>query len=106
VLEQAPPRATAPARALLAMAVFTWANPHVYLDTLVFLGSVANQQPEGLRWWWALGAVAASCLGFSAIGFGGRRLAPVLARPGAWRVLDAAIAVVMIGFGVGQLLGA
>jgi L-lysine exporter family protein LysE/ArgO len=106
VLEQAPPRTAAPARALLAMAVFTWANPHVYLDTLVFLGSVANQQPDGLRWWWTLGAVAASCLWFSAIGFGGRRLAPVLARPGAWRVLDAVIAVVMIGFGLGLLLGA
>lgn len=92
--------------AVATMLVLTWANPHVYLDTLVFLGSVANQQPDGLRWWWTLGAVAASCLWFSAIGFGGRRLAPVLARPGAWRVLDAVIAVVMIGFGLGLLLGA
>lgn len=94
-----------PSRALLVMAVFTWANPHVYLDTLVFLGSVGNQQAADVRWWWVLGAVTASCLWFSAIGFGGRLLSPVLAKPGAWRVLDAAIAVVMIAFGVSLLLG-
>ncbi len=94
-----------PSRALLVMAVFTWANPHVYLDALVFLGSVGNQQAADVRWWWVLGAVTASCLWFSAIGFGGRLLGPVLARPGAWRVLDAAIAVVMIAFGVSLLLG-
>lgn len=92
-------------RALLVMAVFTWANPHVYLDTLVFLGSVGNQQAADVRWWWVLGAVTASCVWFSAIGFGGRLLGPVLAKPGAWRVLDAAIAVVMIAFGVSLLLG-
>ena len=97
--------AVRPGRALLAMAVFTWANPHVYLDTLVFLGSVGNQQPADLRGWWVLGAVAASCLWFSAIGFGGRLLGPVLARPAAWRVLDGLIAVVMIGFGLALLLG-
>lgn len=94
-----------PSRALLAMAVFTWANPHVYLDTLVFLGSVGNQQGADVRWWWVLGAVTASCLWFSAIGFGGRLLGPVLARPGAWRVLDGAIAVVMITLGTSLLLG-
>jgi L-lysine exporter family protein LysE/ArgO len=105
VLER-PGTAVRPARALLTIAVFTWANPHVYLDTLVFLGSVGTQQPADLRWWWVAGAVAASCLWFSAIGFGGRLLAPLLARPVAWRVLDGVIAVVMIGFGAALLLGA
>jgi L-lysine exporter family protein LysE/ArgO len=102
-----PPRTAVRTRtALLTMAVLTWANPHVYLDTLVFLGSVGNQQPAGLRWWWVLGAVAASCIWFSAIGLGGRLLAPVLARPAAWRVLDGLIAVVMITFGLALLLSA
>ena len=87
------------------MLVFTWANPHVYLDTLVFLGSVANQQGAALRWWWVLGAVAASCLWFSAIGLGARRLRPVLARPQVWRALDGAIAVVMLALGAMLLLG-
>lgn len=98
--------AVRPARALLTIAVFTWANPHVYLDTLVFLGSVGTQQPADVRGWWVAGAVAASCLWFSAIGFGGRLLAPLLARPVAWRVLDGVIAVVMIAFGLALLLGA
>lgn len=106
VLERNPRTEVRPARALLTIAVFTWANPHVYLDTLVFLGSVGTQQPADVRWWWVAGAVAASCLWFSAIGFGGRLLAPLLARPVAWRVLDGVIAVVMIGFGAALLLGA
>jgi L-lysine exporter family protein LysE/ArgO len=92
-------------RAITAMLVFTWANPHVYLDTLVFLGSVANQQGEALRWWWVLGAVAASCLWFSAIGLGARLLRPVLARPRVWRALDGVIAVVMLALGAMLLLG-
>lgn len=99
------PSTTGTRSALLAMVLFTWANPHVYLDTLVLLGSVANQQGADLRWWWVLGAVAASGLWFSALGFGGRLLRPVLARPGVWRVLDGLIALVMVGFGVRLLLG-
>lgn len=106
VLERDTRTTVRPVRALLTIAVFTWANPHVYLDTLVFLGSVGTQQPAEVRAWWVAGAVGASCLWFSAIGFGARLLAPLLARPGAWRVLDAFIAVVMIGLGVTLLRGA
>jgi L-lysine exporter family protein LysE/ArgO len=84
---------------------FTWLNPHVYLDTLLFLGSIAAHQGPVDRWWFALGAVLASCLWFSALGFGARLLRPVFARPGAWRVLDGAIAVVMIGLGIRLALG-
>jgi L-lysine exporter family protein LysE/ArgO len=103
---EAPPRTAAPARgALLVMVAFTWANPHVYLDTLLFLGSVANQQGAALRWWWVAGAVAASCTWFSAVGFGGRLLRPVLAKPQVWRALDAFIAVLMVVLGVTLLLG-
>ncbi|MDN4649623.1 LysE/ArgO family amino acid transporter [Curtobacterium sp. PsM8] len=92
--------------AVLTMLVFTWANPHVYLDTLVFLGSVANQQGVDDRWWWTVGAVAASCLWFGALGFGGRLLRPLFAKPLTWRVFDALVAVVMLAFGLTLLLGA
>jgi len=103
----APPgRAVPTTRAAVAtMLVFTWANPHVYLDTLVFLGSVANQQGADDRWWWTAGAVGASCLWFGALGFGGRLLRPLFARPVTWRVFDGLVAVVMLSFGVALAIG-
>ncbi|WP_144711546.1 LysE/ArgO family amino acid transporter [Curtobacterium pusillum] len=99
------PRTVTMRAAVLTMLVFTWANPHVYLDTLVFLGSVANQQGVDDRWWWTAGAVAASCIWFGALGFGGRLLRPLFAKPGTWRVFDGVVAVVMLGFGVALVLG-
>jgi L-lysine exporter family protein LysE/ArgO len=106
VVATAPPRTTPGVRrVLLVMVLFTWANPHVYLDTLVLLGSIGTQQSSGLRWWWVLGAVSASCLWFSAIGFGGRLLRPVLARPRTWQVLDGLIAAMMLALGLKLLLG-
>ena len=104
----APPGPVAPTMrvAVLTMLVFTWANPHVYLDTLVFLGSVANQQGVDDRWWWTIGAVAASCLWFGVLGFGGRLLRPLFAKPLTWRVFDGLVAVVMLGFGAALALGA
>jgi L-lysine exporter family protein LysE/ArgO len=92
--------------AVLTMLVFTWANPHVYLDTLVFLGSVANQQGADDRWLWTIGAVAASCLWFAGVGFGGRLLRPLFEKPLTWRVFDGLVAVVMLAFGVLLLVGA
>lgn len=92
--------------AVVTMLLFTWANPHVYLDTLVFLGSVGNQQGIDDRWWWTAGAVLASCLWFGAIGFGGRLLRPLFAKPLTWRVFDGLVAVVMLGFGAALALGA
>jgi L-lysine exporter family protein LysE/ArgO len=92
--------------AVLTMLVFTWANPHVYLDTLVFLGSVANQQGADDRWLWTIGAVAASCLWFGALGFGGRLLRPLFEKPLTWRVFDGLVAVVMLAFGVLLVVGA
>ncbi|MGN8049294.1 LysE/ArgO family amino acid transporter [Curtobacterium sp. 22159] len=91
--------------AVVTMLVFTWANPHVYLDTLVFLGSVANQQGVQDRWWWTAGAVLASCVWFGALGFGGRLLRPLFARPLTWRVFDGLVALVMLGFGAALALG-
>ena len=78
----------------------TWLNPHVYLDTVLFLGSVASQQGPAERWWWVGGAMLASVLWFTVLGFGARLLRPIFARPGAWRVLDGAIAVVMLALGI------
>ncbi|SDK92207.1 L-lysine exporter family protein LysE/ArgO [Cryobacterium psychrotolerans] len=87
--------------AVVTALAFTWLNPHVYLDTLIFAGSIANQQGPDLRWWWAAGAMIASLVWFFALGFGARLLRPIFARPGAWRVLDICIAVGMIGLGLG-----
>ena len=82
----------------------TWLNPHVYLDTVVLLGSVAADR-GGQRWWFAAGAAAASTLWFCALGAGATALRPLFARPAAWRALDAAIAVVMTVVALGLILG-
>jgi L-lysine exporter family protein LysE/ArgO len=76
----------------------------VYLDTVVLLGSVAATQGDA-RAWFGVGAVLASAVWFTGLGFGARLLRPVFARPGAWRVLDAGIAVVMVGIAVSLLAG-
>ena len=78
----------------LTCLLLTWLNPHVYLDTLVLLGSIA-QTHAGQRWWFASGAGAASVLWFCGLGYGARLLRPVFSRPAAWRVLDVLIATVM-----------
>jgi L-lysine exporter family protein LysE/ArgO len=72
----------------------TWLNPHVYLDTVLLVGSVARAHGDVLGF--GIGAALASLVWFTGLGFGARLLRPVFARPGAWRVLDALIAVVMI----------
>jgi len=86
--------------ALATVLALTWLNPHVYLDTIVFLGSIGNQQGADERWWWAGGAMASSLIWFTALGFGARLLRPIFARPSAWRVLDGLIAIVMISLGL------
>jgi len=70
-------------------------NPHVYLDTIVLLGSIAARYPTELRTWFALGAGIASFVWFFGLGFGARLLAPLFARQAAWRVLDVGIGLVM-----------
>lgn len=82
------------------MLALTWLNPHVYLDTVVLLGSIANAQGTSGRWWFAVGAGAASTLWFSGLGFGGRLAAGLLATPRAWQVLDLLIAATMVGIAV------
>ncbi len=84
---------------------FTWLNPHVYLDTVVLLGTVAASHGDA-RWMFGLGAALGSVLWFAALGYGARLLSGVLARPGAWRVLDGLIAVVMSVLAVSLVVGA
>jgi L-lysine exporter family protein LysE/ArgO len=81
--------------ALAQAAAFTLLNPHVYLDTVLLVGSIGAQQPSALRVWFVMGASTASLLWFGLLGFGARWLAPWFARPGAWQVLDALIGVTM-----------
>lgn len=81
--------------ALMQTAAFTLLNPHVYLDTVLLVGSVGAQMGEA-RWWFATGAASASVLWFTALGYGARWLAPLFARQRAWQVLDMLIGVVML----------
>jgi len=95
------------AQALAQTAAFTLLNPHVYLDTVLLVGSVGAQMGE-TRWWFASGAALASVLWFTALGYGARWLAPVFARPRAWQVLDGLIGLVTLALAallVGRLLG-
>jgi L-lysine exporter family protein LysE/ArgO len=92
-------RRTGLAAAVLTCLALTWLNPHVYLDTVFLLGSVANTHGDG-RWAFAVGAGIASIVWFFGLAYGARLLGGVLGSPRAWRVLDAVIAVVMIVLGV------
>jgi L-lysine exporter family protein LysE/ArgO len=92
------------ATALTALAL-TWLNPHVYLDTVLLLGGISAAYGSD-RAAFAVGAALASALWFAGLGFGARLLAPVFARPAAWRVLDGVIAVVMLALAVTLVLGA
>lgn len=74
----------------------TWLNPHVYLDTLLLLGSLSASHGDPGRWVFGAGAATASLLWFAILGFGARFAAPVFARPIAWRILDGGIAVLML----------
>jgi L-lysine exporter family protein LysE/ArgO len=91
--------------ALSTVLALTWLNPHVYLDTVLLLGSVANQQTQDLRWWFGAGAITASVAWFSALGFGARVLRPFFARPSSWRILDGLVAAVMLTLGIRLAVG-
>jgi len=85
---------------LIALLAVTLLNPHFYLDTVVLIGSVSGQFAPDARLLFGAGAVTASCLWFGGLSLGGRALAPVFARPVAWRVLDGAVCCVMWGLAV------
>ncbi|MGW1589675.1 LysE/ArgO family amino acid transporter [Streptomyces sp. NPDC002386] len=92
-------------RAVLTCLAMTWLNPHVYLDTVFLLGSLAADRGP-LRWTFGLGAALASLFWFAVLGFGARLLGRVLARPTAWRVLDGLVAVTMLALGAALVLDA
>ncbi|MDN7120999.1 amino acid transporter [Nocardioides sp. ChNu-153] len=83
-------------RTLLTAAALTWLNPHVYLDTVLMLGSVAQQEGPDLRWWFAGGAVVASLAWFTALGYGAGRAHRLLSRPATWRVVETLVGLVML----------
>jgi L-lysine exporter family protein LysE/ArgO len=89
--------------ALLTCLALTWLNPHVYLDTVVLLGSISAQYDDRLAF--ALGAMSASFVFFFSLGYGARLLQPFFRRPSSWRVLDAGVGAVMWAIAVKLLLG-
>ena len=96
------PSQKAPARlieVLVTCAALTFLNPHVYLDTVVLLGALANEHRDQ-RWLFGVGAVTASAVWFFGLGLGARRLAGLFASPLTWRILDGLIAIMMLGLGV------
>ena len=86
-----------PVRAAIAqVAGFTFLNPHVYLDTVLLMGSIGARQPPELRFWFVAGAGLASGVWFTMLGFGARLLAPIFARHRAWQVLDVVVGFTML----------
>lgn len=84
---------------ILAVLGFTFLNPHVYLDTVILLGSIGNQfGPD--KWWFALGAAIGSVVWFSSIGFGAKAASRFMSKPIFWRILDSVIAVVMFSIAI------
>lgn len=83
-------------QAVLTALALSLLNPHVYLDTVVLLGAIGAQLPHDGQTWFAAGAMSASAAWFVSLGFGARLLAPWLARPNAWRILDGLIGAVML----------
>jgi L-lysine exporter family protein LysE/ArgO len=90
---------------LAQLAALTLLNPHVYLDTVVLIGSIGARQSGDLKWVYVAGASCASLFWFTSLGYGARWLKPLFARPAAWRVLDLATGVVMLSLSAGLMLG-
>ncbi len=80
-------------KAILTLLALTWLNPHVYLDTVVLIGSISAQYPDRLAF--GTGAVLASISFFFTLGYGARLVTPIFARPRSWQILDAVIALTM-----------
>ena len=88
------------ANAMAQAAGFTLLNPHVYLDTVLLMGSIGTRQPADMRIWFVGGAACASGVWFTTLGFGARLLAPIFARPRAWQVLDTLVGLTMLSLAV------
>ena len=86
-------------KVVTAVLGFTFLNPHVYLDTVILLGSIGNQFDDD-KWWFATGAAVGSVLWFSAIGFGAKAASVFMSKPVFWKVLDLIIAAVMFSIAI------
>ena len=104
-LEAARAGAPSQASAVRRITALTWLNPHVYLDTVLLVGSIANQQGSHDRWWFAVGAGAGSVVWFTGLGYGAGRLGGLLSSVRAWQVLDVLIGLTMLGIAVSLALG-
>ena len=93
------------AKTVLTCLAFTWLNPHVYLDTLVLLGSIATQYEGVSRLHFGAGAVSGSFVFFFSLGYGARFLTPIFHLPSAWKVLDFIIGLIMFAIAASLLLG-
>lgn len=82
-------------KAIAIAAAMTYLNPHTYIDTVVLLGSLANQHGEEGRWAYYAGAITGSFLWFTGLGLGARFLRPLFASKKSWRILDGVIALIM-----------
>ncbi len=91
---------SSPVKVVLACLAFTFLNPHVYLDTVVLLGSIAAQYPDAEKWTFAMGACLASIVWFTSLGYGARLTQGLFSKPAAWRILDASIAFFMLVLGL------
>ncbi len=91
-------------RTLLTCLALTWLNPHVYLDTVVLLGTISTQFPGG-QTSFAAGAATGSFLFFFSLGYGARWLRPLFAKPISWRVLETLIGLMMGGLAIGLVAG-
>lgn len=87
-------------RVIMTCMAFTFLNPHVYLDTMVLVGSLSTRYPDTGKWMFGFGACIASVIWFTTLTFGARFLQPVFRRPIAWRLLDAAIALFMLSLSI------
>jgi L-lysine exporter family protein LysE/ArgO len=90
-------------RTVAEALAFTWLNPHVWLDTIGLNGAVSTAYDGAAKWAFGLGSTWASFVFFFALGYGARLLAPLMRRPGTWRVLDAGIGLLMWGLAAGLL---
>ena len=80
---------------LLSALAITWLNPHVYLDTVILVGSIANTF-QGNAWYFGLGAMVGSFVWFFALGYSAKAMSGIMSKPVFWKVLDTLIAVVMV----------
>ena len=81
--------------AIFIVAVFTFANPHVYLDTVILIGSISQQFTDLDRLYFIIGACSASFVWFFGIAYGAKLLTPIMQKPSHWRILDLLIAFIM-----------